>query len=159
MTYFKMKRIPNGKGWHNEPYRHRLARLGVKTAVKDNPESRVRLNNSKKFRSLTRKEQARLFFIYRFGRDPEHRVERDYFNEWVERFESGHPRTYMDEKSQKVYDDLLLGKQGKLPDYKGKGGISVKIVENKLEEDTDGDGVPDKDDCDPKNLKKIKKRD
>ena len=35
-----------GKGWHKEPRRHSLASRGIKTAVKDNPESRVKVMKS-----------------------------------------------------------------------------------------------------------------
>ncbi len=30
-----------------------------------------------------------------------------YFGEWVERFKSGHPKTYMDSQSLKVWEEML----------------------------------------------------
>jgi hypothetical protein len=72
---------------------------------------------------------ARIFFIKRFGRDPDHPVERSYFDEWRYRFYSGHPMSYMDNKSQSVYTKILSG-DTKLPKgWKGKGGQSLTIVQ------------------------------
>ena len=37
----------SGRGWHNQSERHKLARMGIKTAIKDSPESRLKIMNSK----------------------------------------------------------------------------------------------------------------
>lgn len=79
------------------------------------------------------RQNARKFFIARFRRDPNHRVEKEYFNEWVSRFKTGVPENYMDSKSRDVYTQMKFGKF-KLPPtkvWKGKGGITVRIVKVK----------------------------
>lgn len=45
------------------------------------------------------------FFTKRFGKQPDH--DRDYYEQWVERFDSGHPQDYMDSESMGVYIKLL----------------------------------------------------
>ena len=138
-----------GMGWFNESQRHSLARQGVKTGHKVNYAEQARWDWSKpetfhKYGSKWTKafgneypynehteQLARTFFIKRFGRDPDHPVERSYFDEWRHRFYSGHPTTYMDNESEGVYTKILSG-DTKLPEgWKGKGGQCISIVQVK----------------------------
>ena len=58
----KMVRTPrhrdSGRGWHNQSDRHKLARMGIKTAVKDSPNARVQLQKSVPFTSQETDLQA-----------------------------------------------------------------------------------------------------
>jgi len=60
-------------------------------------------NTWAEYSSLRRR--VRLFFSERFQREPE--SDRFYFEEWVGRFESGHPETWMDARSIEVYNNIL----------------------------------------------------
>lgn len=75
---------------------------------------------------------AREFFIHRFRRDPEHRVERAYFAEWEERFASGHPEAYMDNESLEIYRKLQEIEMPLPEGWEGQGGICVHLVEQTL---------------------------
>jgi len=46
------------------------------------------------------------FFINRFRHDPNHPAEKRYFNEWKQRFTTGHPENYMDKQSLRTYNKL-----------------------------------------------------
>lgn len=50
---------------------------------------------------------ARQFFEKRFERKPEE--DKAYFDEWENRFLTGHPETYMDFESLQVYLEILRG--------------------------------------------------
>jgi hypothetical protein len=50
----------------------------------------------------------RRFFIARFDILPEH--DKGYYNEWEKRFNTGHPQSYMDSISLKVYKNLQKDK-------------------------------------------------
>jgi hypothetical protein len=47
----------------------------------------------------------REWFIKRFRKTPEQ--DKSYFNEWVERFDTGSPYRYMDFESRRAYLDVL----------------------------------------------------
>ena len=50
-------------------------------------------------------EKARIFFEERFGKK---KSKTDgYFQEWVDRFKTGHPETYMDDWVKQIYDRLI----------------------------------------------------
>jgi len=51
------------------------------------------------------KDLVREFFQKRFGRSPE--SDPGYYQEWVDRFASGHPEVWMDSKSKEIYKSLL----------------------------------------------------
>lgn len=121
-------------GWFNEPTRHSLARQGIKTGRK----SSINYAMTKAYgHEYTRNEDterlAKIFFIKYFDRDPEHPAERMYFDEWRHRFYTRHPEDYMDLESKKIYEQIKKG-DTKLPkDWKGRGGITVKVVEHKVD--------------------------
>ena len=51
--------------------------------------------------SCDKNKLARKFFTERFNRKPS--IDREYYKEWVGRIKSGHPETYMDLESLKVW--------------------------------------------------------
>lgn len=53
---------------------------------------------------MTPRQLAILFFTRRFGPLAHHAS--SYFEEWVDRFESGHPETFMDPHSLQVWHDI-----------------------------------------------------
>lgn len=57
----------------------------------------------KEYHKLCRRT-AETFFIKRFNRKPEE--DRAYFEEWVERFKTGHPENSMDSESLKIWEDI-----------------------------------------------------
>jgi len=119
-------------GWFNESQRHSLARRGIRTGRKINY-AWTKAHGYEYIKNPRTEYMARLFFIKRFGRDPSHPAEKAYFDEWRHRFYTGHPETYMDSESLNVYKKIIEG-DTKLPkNWKGKGGITVKVVPyNKL---------------------------
>lgn len=53
------------------------------------------------------RETAEEFFIKRFpDRNLKFEKECGYFYEWVERFKTGHPETFMDKESLKVWGEM-----------------------------------------------------
>ena len=56
---------------------------------------------------MNSKQKAEIFFQERF---PDKKKDK-YFNKWVERFETGHPETFMDEISREVYFGLIKEKK------------------------------------------------
>lgn len=47
------------------------------------------------------------WFIRRFGKDPDKNPEeKDYFNEWVQRFNSGDPKPFMDSESLRIFLEM-----------------------------------------------------
>ena len=61
---------------------------------------------SKKMMKCDKKNIVKEFFIKRFKKDPSSPVEKSYFSEWAERFDSGHPERYMDSQSLGIYKKL-----------------------------------------------------
>ena len=57
----------NGKGWHGEKNRHRLARMGVSTVTKDNAQARVQLQKSESFVSTSTNLQTQFDSRDSFG--------------------------------------------------------------------------------------------
>lgn len=55
-------------------------------------------------KTISRKEFATKFFKLRFKRRT--KSDKDYFDEWIQRFKSGHQESYMDIESLKVYNKL-----------------------------------------------------
>ena len=52
---------------------------------------------------------AKIFFIARFGEEKfNYSRKHGYFNKWIDRFSSGNPETFMDSKSQFIFNELIL---------------------------------------------------
>lgn len=50
------------------------------------------------------KEIVRRWFETRFAKRD---FDGSYFQEWIERFETGHPWTYMDQESRQIYHKII----------------------------------------------------
>lgn len=130
------------KGWETQSFRLNLSdyeniedvkkELGGIKGLLPQKKSQALKEAKKYFNIDYRKVTPREFFIHRFGRDSKHRVEKSYFKEWEGRFASGHPESYMDNESLEVYRKLKEKKMRYPKDWKGKGGISVRLVEQKI---------------------------
>ncbi len=145
-----------GKGWFFESRRHRLSALGIKTGRKLLPkkplsviggdqklfypkkDGMVKVFGHQYIYNPETEKMARLFFIKRFKRDPTHFAEKGYFEEWRHRFYTGEPTLYMDKMSKKVYLDIQKGDTAFPKDWKGKGGINVKLVKLKYTKNNTG---------------------
>jgi len=56
----------------------------------------------------TNKEKAQIFLKEWHGKN---KLNEEYINEWIDRFESGHPETYMDEWTRGIYSRLIRTKK------------------------------------------------
>lgn len=94
-----------------------------------------------------------------------------YQREWEGRFQKGIPEVYMDKKSREAYNEIIQKrKMGYGPAAREIKSIrpapvekqqewkempqDVKVAEQTIKTDTDGDSVPDEYDCNPENPKK-----
>lgn len=53
---------------------------------------------------MKEEEFIKKWFEKRFNRKPE--TDKRYFEEWVNRFKTGHPETFMDSESLKIWKEL-----------------------------------------------------
>jgi hypothetical protein len=68
-------------------------------------EEKIKIRRKKVELDLTYMPIQKEFFIRRFAKLPE--CDTAYYEEWEERFRSGHPESYMDSESSAIYHKIL----------------------------------------------------
>ena len=61
----------------------------------------------REFKDMPSEQKARIFLKERF-KQPQHE---GYIQEWISRFESGHPKAYMDLESERLFEKLMSSKK------------------------------------------------
>ena len=103
----------SGRGWHNQSDRHRLARMGIKTAVKDSPESRLKIMKPKE---LSEKQKQNKFYedyiiesISSEGYDVDLKTKKEKLQFLKDTFKSEYGHAISTQGEQKAFQNWIQG--------------------------------------------------